>query len=252
MTLAGLRWKVLLGTVLIVGTGLTGVALVDTRPEPVRARDWAKANSHRLPSIIDMASYPAAFRRAAFEAMSPAEKSEAASEFFTHFLARPLNAEQRQFIQEMRSLLTPAVYEAVYEPGHKERLKWVCDRVGLLFPDEEERHFLATFGAGRRDADPWRNRVAAIQRAVGIGVAYADATEAVEICDCTEFTFCSGCSGLGGVCTDSPASFPDPGFTCRMPLPWEEPLLACGCFMAFPCTGMCDRSPENLRPSGGR
>lgn len=251
MTL-GLRWKVLLGIVLLVSTGMTGVALVDTRPESVRAREWAKANSHRLPSILEMASYPAAFRRAAFAAMSSAEKSEAASEFLTHFLARPsLNAEQRQFIQEMRSLLTPALYGEVGSPGHNDRFKWVCDRVGLLFPDEEERQLLATFGAGRRDADPWRNRVAAIQRAVGIGVAYADATVDVEICDCLEFTFCSGCSGFGGVCNGGP-SFPDPGYTCRLPFPWEDPSLSCGCFGLFACDGLCDLSPQNLQQSKGK
>jgi hypothetical protein len=237
MRLMTARWKIVAALVVLIGSGATGVAMVDTRPEAVRAREWARIHADSLPPAAVLAGYPLAFRRAAFGVMSPAAKAEMAREYLSAYLSRPaLTQEQRAFIKEVLELLAPSIYERSNLATNKERFGWVCERLGMLFPNQADRARLASFGEVGAAPIPWRAWAGSIQRTMGLGIAHANSSAALDECDCIEFTYCSLCSGLGGVC--KPGLHTDP-MTCIV-YPWSE---GCGCFFFFVCDGVCDLTP---------
>lgn len=221
LSLGRTRLILLLSSAAFAVSGVAVVALVDTRPPTVTAREWVAANSANLPTDYDeLAKYPVAYRLAAFRAHTPEIRSRLAREHFTRFRSgNSLTPSQDKLIGELIAALGPEVYSPTGRDA-QEALKGMCARIGALF-SKEQAALLGTLGpppTAESQVVSW------LRTAKKFTTAYILHASVLEDCTCAVRTDCSGCVLSGGNCYPGNCDSHWPG---------------CGCGFAFTCDGQC-------------
>jgi hypothetical protein len=222
------RFAVLLVTLCLAMSAGALLALVDTRPEKVKASEWAEANRTELPDTLDeISKYPLAYRRAAFLKTTAEVRYDLWEANLQQFASGPLTSEQRAVVFQLKNTLRPEYYRE--DPSIKDAkqaaLGPICKRIGEIF-SVEQRRMLATLGPTE---GPRESRLVGWVRGakafLPTYIVNANTSPAFHDCDCADDTHCLDCP------TWSYCGFSD---GC------SETWGGCGCAWAFSCVSLCD------------
>jgi hypothetical protein len=206
------------------------LASVDTRPEKIRAAEWAEANKATLPDTVDeMRRHPIPYRRAAFKKLTPDVRYALWRDNLQRIASGPLTPEQRAVVLELRDALRPEFYrdDPTGAPAKQAALGPVCKRIGELFP-AEQRRLLTTLGPINESRH--ERMIALVRKAKSLLPAYLVTAEDNDSsrfhdCECAEDTHCLDCPS---------------GQHCGFSDNCSESWFGCGCANAFSCTAMCE------------
>lgn len=210
------------------------LALVDTRPVAERARDWAAANATSLPATLDeLSRYPVPFRVAAFQEMSPEERSRIVRQHLSRVEARySLTQAQRQLINTMIAELGPEAYSDTGHAAAQARLGPICSTIQQLF-SPEQRAVLGTLGPQTPSESRLRQWIRSAKAVAAPYLVDAKASARTsQFCSCAIQTSCSGCALEGGICQSGDCTPTGYG---------------CGCGFVWSCDGVCIPIPSKHR-----
>ena len=227
-----LRLRIAIGLVAGVCALSAGsaLALVDTRPVDVKAREWAEKGVGLPTTLDELAAYSGEYRHAAFIVMSPPQKSQLYQDQLQIIKKTwKLTSDQEQFVSDAMKVLTPAMYEKNRTPEETELGMALCKRVANLFSKDQAALFTSvgppTKGRSESPAVVW-TRV--VKRWLGTdSVAAATKKSEGGFCNCLGSTYCQDCNI-------------NMGWGCDYMSPcWETPNNGCGCFSMYTCDGKC-------------
>ena len=216
--------KLLLVAAAVVTVSGAGLAAVDTRPEGVRAIEWARAHVSDLPADAELIFYPRAYRQAAFGVMSVQAKSRYAQRSLRWYAAtHKVSSDQRAFLEHTAEALTAEMFmNRGTDRTASQQMNDLCQQLVKLFPDKEERALVASYGAQKDKAEPAVLRaLVTVRRLFDSGIAYASGSSQPLFipCDCARETWCSICENCRGYCN----------------VVYEN----CGCFFQYTCDATC-------------
>jgi hypothetical protein len=214
--LTSLRFRLLLGFVIVLMGTLVYSFVADKRPIGARAMAWAAGHTDVLPQTLgELAAYPAPYRREILKALPPERQSQLWRTQLRQFAAdRPnLTAEQRSFVQYAIDVTGPESFQPGANPPE------LCERIAQLFPKVEDRHAFTKLASATTPTFAWRPAfVSLTERVRAKVVTNADERE----CGCRGSGFCE--CPLLDVCESE---------ECTQ-------VEDCGCIFVAMCTKVCN------------
>ncbi len=177
-------------------------------------------------TLAEMAELPVAYRRAAFNELSPATRFALWRENLTQIAAGPLTDEQRALVLSLRESLRTDFY---VDTASSSELKQatvgsICERVATLF-STEQRRMLATLGPVEyRKESRLVTVVRQVKSFLPSYLVNANSSGALHTCECVEDTHCLDCNT---------------GMHCGFSTGCSETWFGCGCAAVFGCTKVC-------------
>lgn len=134
-------------------TGHAALVGVPTDQDCASIAGWVAENAANLPASYDeLAELPIAYRRAIFNALSPAARSSLWQQHFQAYLAAhpELTPDQRAFVEEMHAAMSPELFLTDQAMASSDELTALIGaaepRAAALFPQSELPGLLATLG----------------------------------------------------------------------------------------------------------
>lgn len=191
--------------VILLLAGAASSALIDTRPEATRAREWAtrQAAVGALPTTLEtIGVLPVEYRRAVMATLP----AETAAELWRAHLAAVaqtpgLTADQRDLILRTRALIVPALYNTKNPDRSKIQaaIMSACPTVQTSFSDDVQWALKNIGPRPTTSSDGTLVRVAQfLQRAAGIATLRADLPD----CTCADATGACDCTHSGDLCKE--------------------------------------------------
>jgi hypothetical protein len=208
---------------------LTGVALLASglKPHVTSAcedrSNWLALHANELPNTLEeIAGYPEAYRKIIFSGLTPEVKSGLMREQLNQFLAsEPLSPEQRKFVTNAITMVTPAKYAKTHQltadeaEQHQHEHQILSAEARRLFSPSQQRVFI---DLGYGITKPMAPRLALPESALAAGGG-SDAS----MFDCQ-------CSSQDPWCG---------GYICQVIQNCQHTTDGCGFLECYPCDGMC-------------
>ncbi|WP_212908514.1 bacteriocin fulvocin C-related protein [Streptomyces sp. TS71-3] len=211
----------------VVSGGLAAPAMAAPRSGPGAAAKWVRANMDRLPaSYSDFGSYPMAYRRAIFNALSPTARAHLWTAHFEHYRkTHPgLSPAQAAFIDDA-SRLAPRL---ITTGGDREALRALATRAVTTFGADEAGALLATLGPREStQASPQAGGQAALQTVPKVAPRSADGTQAAAW----------WCEDVGPECNTNCEAITGCNDQCWGPCVCSS--SGCGDLWLMECNGLC-------------
>ena len=222
----GARTRLFVVSLAMVSVGVSALALTDTRPVSVRAKDWAHENVGSLPATPEeMAAYPPAYRLAAFQELTPLQRSALVRAQFRAFENRwAVTPEQRDVLHAMAVIVEPEAYTEAGRLKATEKMKALCDRAQKVF-SKDQLSWLTALGPTEYKESPVRRLAASVKRLVSSVTVHADEASVQQNCSCTNDSWCGfSCYFQGYICATGGCN---------------PSAVGCGCGLIWPCDGFC-------------